>query len=129
MQTVSSTPYKDKDYRQISITLEGDWFKAQLPLPSSFHEWPRKIFFLRLQIDVHQVAMRMVQSPTSFTLFFPWMTKKKFFLTININTISSRQMMIKKKMSSRRLLVDPIPNSLTWHNESCMADSKENYYT
>ena len=32
-------------------------------------------------------------------------------------------------MSSRGLLVDPIPNSLTWHNKSCMADSKENYYT
>ena len=36
-------------------------------------------------------------------------------------------MRIKKKITIRGLLVDPIPNSLNLHLKNCIADSKENH--
>ena len=33
----------------------------------------------------------------------------------------------KEKILIMGLLVDPIPNSLNYHHENCMADSKEHY--
>ena len=41
----------------------------------------------------------------------------------SINTISSIEMMRIKKISVRRLLVDPIPNSPNWYYKNCVADS------
>ena len=46
----------------------------------------------------------------------------------SMNTISNRQVMRKRKISTREMLVDLVPNSLNWHQESWMADSKENYW-
>ena len=46
----------------------------------------------------------------------------------NINTITSRQVMRIRKISIKGFLVDPIPNSLSYHHKNHMADSKENYY-
>ena len=45
----------------------------------------------------------------------------------NIYTKSSRQVIRIEKISIKKLLVDPLPNSPNYHHEKCMADSKENY--
>ena len=43
-----------------------------------------------------------------------------------IDTISNRQVM-RKNVSAKGLLVDPIPNSQSLHYKSCIANGRENY--
>ena len=48
----------------------------------------------------------------------------EFLLTMSVQCQAVK---LKEKISTRGLLVDPIPNSPNKHYENCMEDTKENY--
>ena len=67
-------------------------------------------------------------------IFFLWylhpltpMSDQDRISPYNIITISSRLVMRIKKLSTRGLLIDPIPNSLKWNHKKCVENTRENY--
>ena len=54
------------------------------------------------------------------------MTKTEFLHTIFIQHHVNKWLEL-RKVSVIGLLIDPVPNSPNKHNDTCLADSKENY--
>ena len=54
------------------------------------------------------------------------MTKTEFLHTIFIQYHVNKWLEL-RKVSVIGLLIDPVPNSPNKHNDTCLADSKENY--
>ena len=58
--------------------------------------------------------------------YIPMSDKERIF-SLNINTVSSSQVMRGRKNMNLVFFFDPIPCSPNKHRKDCTADSKENY--